>query len=160
MICKRKAFTLIELLAAMTTASILLLGMVSTIYVSLQGVDETASPAGQAIGEVNALADLEYDLLYATSVTNTSASALQITVGDRNNDATSETITYSWSGTDGEPLNRSLNSGAAEVVIDNIQDLEFTYIEDSDAKLLFVGLDITAGSGKPITTAFATRNRP
>ena len=160
MICKRKAFTLIELLAAMTTASILLLGMVSTIYVSLQGVDETASPAGQAIGEVSALAELEYDLLYATSVTNTSATGLQITVGDRNNDATSETITYSWSGTAGEPLNRSLNSGTAEVVIDNIQALKFTYIEDSDAKLLFVGLDITAGSVKPITTAFATRNRP
>lgn len=157
---KRSGFTLLELLAAMTTASILLLGMVSTIYVSLQGIDEESSPSGRFINEINAIADLEYDLLYATSVTNTAATSFQITVGDRNNDATIETIVYSWSGTVGDPLNRTLNSETTEAVLENIRALEFIYVENADTNLLFIEMEITAGSGKPISSTFATRNRP
>ncbi len=74
--------------------------------------------AAQVVGQ---LAD---EVAYATAILKMSPTELQFVV-DRN--GTPITISYSWSGTPGDPLTRQYNGGAVINVLENVYDFNLDY---------------------------------
>jgi len=119
----RRAFTLVELVASMAGASILVAGMASTMFVALRASNPTNTPAAGMLAALTCMSDMSAELQYATSppVFSSSPPSLTVTVPDRSDaDTATETIRYAWSGVAGAPLTRSYNGGTAVAVIPSV----------------------------------------
>ncbi|MCA9249052.1 MAG: hypothetical protein KDA42_18145, partial [Planctomycetales bacterium] len=124
----RRGYTLAELLVASASASVLLVGIGSTLYVASQSLDESASPMRRETQASEVLADLMVDLKLALNFSERTPTALTFTVPDRDGDGLSETIRYAWSGTAGDPLTYAYNNSSPTNLADNVQNLNFTAI--------------------------------
>ncbi len=161
MLRKNSAFTLVELLATMTSASLLVLGMTSTIYIALQASDASTNPAKQTCDGINAISQLEYDLTYAKDVLSGTATNLEISVADRDGDLVDDRITYNWREASGQPLTRTFNSEDPKNLIESVHALEFAYTENEAKELLYIDLQATIGDRQRIVSgSFLMRNRP
>lgn len=122
----RPAYTLIELLVATASASVLMVGLSSALFVASRALnlDDGAIPvrnnADMALSQVMA------DLREARSFTQLLPEQVEFTVPDRDGDGGDETLLYAWSGTAGDPLLRSINGGDSHEVVRNLRDLDFT----------------------------------
>lgn len=119
-----KGFTLIELVLSIAISAILLAVMGPLLgqgLVSLQRGHELWN-----IGWQNQLGDnfLGRDIMGAVSLSTASSSQLTF-MDDGNN-----TISYQLSGT---TLTRQLNSGTAQVLVDNVSALTFSYWDQNNA---------------------------
>jgi type II secretory pathway pseudopilin PulG len=124
---RRRAHTLIELVAAMVCSVVLLGGLASVMLVARQ-VAYTPSAAArrtQAADVVNRLSD---ELRYATLILQQSSWILEFLVTDRNADGTAEKIRYEWSGTVGEPLYKTINGGTPTAVIKSINEFQINCV--------------------------------
>lgn len=106
-----RGFTLVELVASMLSAAILILGLMSSLYIASQSTDVTRTPAPSALKTSRIAEQVVNELNSATGFTVTDANTIQFTVPDRDNNGGDETIRYEWSGTAGDSLQRKLNSG-------------------------------------------------
>lgn len=128
--CRNSAgFTLLELLISLTTASILLVGMSSSLFIALRTTDSTTTPSPAVLEGLNGLARLGLDLTDALTVTEQTATAITFTVPDRDLDASPETIRYAWSGTPGDALTFQYNGGAAVKVVNGVYDFDIQYFQ-------------------------------
>ncbi|MCH7925855.1 MAG: prepilin-type N-terminal cleavage/methylation domain-containing protein, partial [Planctomycetes bacterium] len=115
----RRGFTLVELVAAMTVMTILMMGMGSAMIIASRAIPNDKSPMSIATESRNVLDRLTEDLLYAISVSEKAATALTFTVADRGHGAAGpETIRYAWSGTPGDPLTLEYNGASAVNLVD------------------------------------------
>lgn len=122
----RHAFTLVELVLAMAGTSLLLLGISSAIIVASRSAYDPEQPQ-TALARSRFVAQLiADDLAQATSIVEGSATAVEFTVADRDDDGVEETLRYEWSGTVGDGLYRSMNGDSALLASD-IASLGFTY---------------------------------
>ncbi|MCH7839760.1 MAG: prepilin-type N-terminal cleavage/methylation domain-containing protein [Planctomycetes bacterium] len=129
----RCGFTLVELVAAMTVMTILMMGMGSAMIIASRAIPNDKSPMSIATESRNVLDRLTEDLLYAISVSEKAATALTFTVADRGHGAAGpETIRYAWSGTPGDPLTLEYNGAPAVNLIDDIQDFTLSYAVKAD----------------------------
>jgi len=95
-------FTLIELIASLGAASVLVVGLASALFVSLQAVDTSNSSAVVLLKGSEVFADLHADLYYALKITQQDSKSITFTIPDRDDpDSSPETIRYAWSGTAG-----------------------------------------------------------
>ena len=124
----RSGHTLIELVMAMSAATMLMGGLASTIYISSRALDSGGSAPVQTFRAAETLDDVMADLQYATSITERTANAVTFDVPDRDGDDMPETIRYSWSGTPGDPLSMEYNGGAAAVLMENVQQFNLNYL--------------------------------
>jgi prepilin-type N-terminal cleavage/methylation domain-containing protein len=107
----QRGFTLIESVTALSIAGILLVALGSVMSMSLRAMPRPEEDVSAlAAGVQDAAAWLGDDLAAAVSVSSISATDLEFTVADRDNDGSEEEIHYSWDGP-GEPLMRSMNDG-------------------------------------------------
>ncbi len=121
-----RAFTLLELLVALT-ASTVLLGAMGSIFVLASRAlpdNQVALTAGPAAAR--ALDMICADVAYATSVSEGNATLLALTVPDRDRDGADEAIKYAWSGTPGDPLIRTVND-EAETLVANTRSFALVY---------------------------------
>lgn len=125
----RSGYTLLELLIASATASILMAGSAGSIYIASQALnlDDGAAveQANASIG-INRVMD---DLRHALAFTERTATAVTFTVPDRDGDDRPEKIRYAWSGVAGTALGVSINDSAPSIVVQDVQTLNFDYIE-------------------------------
>lgn len=122
----RHAFTLVELILAMAGTSLLLLGVTSAIVVASRSAYDPKQPQ-TALARSRSVAQLiADDLAQATSIVEGTATAVEFTVADRDDDGTEETLRYEWSGTAGDGIYRSINGDSALLASD-IASLGFTY---------------------------------
>ncbi|MCH7886097.1 MAG: prepilin-type N-terminal cleavage/methylation domain-containing protein, partial [Planctomycetes bacterium] len=129
----RCGFTLVELIAAMTVMTILMMGMGSAMIITSRAIPDDQSPMSIASESRNVLDRLTEDLLYATSITEKAATAITIIVADRGHGAAGpETIRYAWSGTPGDPLTLEYNGAPAVNLVDEIQDFALSYAVKAD----------------------------
>lgn len=155
----RRAFTLVELVAAMAVMTILMLGMGSAMIIAAQGIPDGKSATEIATESRNVLDRISEDLLYTISVTEKTANAITFTVADREHGAAGpETIRYAWSGTPGDPLTLEYNGAVAATLVDDVQEFTLTYntkagpaqagpaVEGPEESFLFQNLD-NSGSG-------------
>ncbi|MGE3316529.1 MAG: carbohydrate binding domain-containing protein [Planctomycetaceae bacterium] len=121
----RRGYTLLEMLVASVSATFLVVGLASAMFVAARGTDPTLSAHEAALQGDTAMTDLIADLTLAESFSEKTTTAVTFVVPDRNNDGIPETIRYAWSGTPGDPLTRQYNGGAVATVVANVHEFQF-----------------------------------
>ena len=122
-----RGFTLIELTLSVAVTSILLVAIGSALVLVARALPDEASPADRVIRAGQAMRDIGEDLQVARYLTERSATAVTISLPDRNGDGVPERVRYAWSGTQGDPLTRQYNGGTAYTILDNVHQLNLTY---------------------------------
>lgn len=123
----RRAFTLMEMLLSGVILSLIFLGMQSAILLASRAAPDRSGGSSVLIRSGAAIDGLSADLAYATSILSSSATSITFTVADRTGDGAPDTIGYSWSGSAGAPLLRTLNGGTAVPVSSNVRDFKLDY---------------------------------
>ncbi|MEQ8847518.1 hypothetical protein [Botrimarina sp.] len=118
----RAGYTLVELLLATATASVLMVGLASALYVSARALDLDAS---SVVHVDEALARITADARTASRFRELTPTAIEFDVPDRDGDGSSETLRYEWSGVAGEPLLHRINGGAGVPLLGNVDSVDF-----------------------------------
>ena len=86
--------------------------------------------------------------------------SMTVSVPDRDGDTNSEPITYSWSGTAGNPLLRVLNNGSAETIAEDVHDFQVTHHTPSSGKeYIEISIQVSSSSHARVESAFALINQ-
>jgi len=120
----RRGYSLLELIVSMTAATVLLMSMSSTLFISVRATDPSTTPVTSTIKCHTAINEVLLDLEQAMSITERSANAITFLVPDRDGDLDPEIIRYAWSGTSGAPLTRQYNGGTAVTFVENVYDFQ------------------------------------
>lgn len=128
----RRAFSLVELLVALSVLSILMLAMGSAVVLSAKALPSPDSPNTAVLRAARALDHLADDLRGAVHITHASATTVTFVVADRSGDGAPEVITYAWSGTGGDPLTRTQNGGTAQTIIEAVHSLHLTFDQTNE----------------------------
>ncbi|MCM2374807.1 hypothetical protein [Aporhodopirellula aestuarii] len=156
----RVGHTLVELIVSLAGASVLMLGLSSTLFIALKITDPSSTPTSATLEGNDALTEFLSDIEFAISFSEQTASAVTFTVPDRNGDTLAETIRYVWSGTQGDPLTRQYNGGTASVLVENVHDFGLDYFQpDSAVEYVTVRIRVTDNSQASIETSIPVLNR-
>ena len=126
----RPGHSLIELWVAMISATVLLAGLGSVMLIARQ-VAYTPSGASRRTEAAHVISQLTDELQYATLVIGQDPKILEFVVADRNADGTSERIRYAWSGTSGDPLQKTINGGTPITVLETVTSFNAAYLLES-----------------------------
>lgn len=129
----RVAYTLMELLVASASASVLVAGLSSALFIAAQSMDIDGGKSAQRARADLALERIVSDAQTATRFRELGSKAIEFDVADRDGDQIEETLRYEWSGTAGDPLTRTLNGGSAVNVLRDVQSLYFGWDQRTDA---------------------------
>ncbi len=154
----RRGVTLIELVVSMSIASLVLLGIGSSMVLASRALPSSSNKLSQSIASYKILEKMSNEISVAQSFTLASLNAIEFTVADRDANAVAETIRYEWSGVLGDPLTRKYNLLPAVTVLENVNRFEMAF--DIDAAggagggagttdrpfTLFSSIDIDAGA--------------
>ncbi len=123
----RRGATLVELTAGLAITAILIGGLMSAITLASRAVPDPEDPLAASIDGFHAAEQIAADLYCAQSFSNATATAVQFTVVDRDNDSTPETIRYEWSGTPGDPLRWQYNSSPEVQLVREVYEFDLAY---------------------------------
>ncbi|MDA1049411.1 MAG: hypothetical protein O3C40_02885 [Planctomycetota bacterium] len=123
---RRRGFTLAELIVSVASASLLLAGMMSAIFLAIRSADTNADTALAVEGSF-VLEDIVAELRDAVYFKQRTATVVSFTVPDRDGDGDVESIRYSWSGIAGGSLMRTYNGGTAIAVVENVYGFALDY---------------------------------
>lgn len=122
-----RALSLIELLVAMAMSSTVLLGAVAAIGIGGRAF-KSAADGVRSASSTDALAQMSADVELALTFTEATGSAVSFYVPDRTGDGAPELIRYAWSGTDGDPLTRSMNGSTPVPIMPGVARLSLDYV--------------------------------
>lgn len=134
----RRGYTLIELLVATASASVLMIGLSSALYVSSRALETDEGATLVRNSADMALSRVLAEVAEAIRFTTLDSTTLEFTVPDRDADGQFETLRYGWSGIAGDPLMRSLNGGTDIPMIRDVQSLDFVKLTQT-----LTALDVT-----------------
>jgi prepilin-type N-terminal cleavage/methylation domain-containing protein len=125
----RGGMTLVEMTMSLVIMAVILAACTSLVMVTgkaaSRGTDGNVGAAATA-GR-RATSQIVDDLKVATALTERTATAVTMTVPDRDGDGTAETVRYAWSGTPGDPLYRTYN-GVTGPVASDVRALNFSFL--------------------------------
>ena len=124
---RSRAFTLVEVMVSMAILSIVIVGMTSAIVLATRSVPAAESGTNRTIDTADLVGQISAELRYAITITERSTSSIAFTVADRTGDSFPETIRYSWSGTAGDPLVRTVNGVSAVTVLADVETFDLSY---------------------------------
>ncbi len=124
----RHAYTLVELMVATLSASILVAGLGSSLVVATRAFDDTASQPMSVLESNRVAESIMNQMQYATRFYEKTATAVTFEVPDRDGDGFDEKFRYAWSGVVGDPLVMEYNNSAPATLIASVQELDFTYL--------------------------------
>ncbi|MFG0335892.1 MAG: hypothetical protein ACF8TS_21245 [Maioricimonas sp. JB049] len=127
---ERTGYTLVELIISTLSASLLMAGLASSLFLSMRSLDGT-STAAATTRAADVHADLLNDLKHATGFTTRTSSRVTFTVPDRDSDLAEETITYQWTGLPTAELQYSINGSPLMTVLEDVQQFDVTYLNRS-----------------------------
>ena len=122
-----RAFTLIELLVVITITSMLFLSLSAALSGTLQTTAAVAELLSSWQAGASALQRMDKEMGLATQFVATNLRQVSFYVPDITGDAAADLIQYSWSGTAGAPLVRTVNGAGSTNVIPQAQDVKFSY---------------------------------
>lgn len=122
-----RGHTLVELVAAMASVTLLLAGLASTLFMASRALDSEGSAAAQSTRAHGVLGDVMSDLHHALSFSKRTATAVTFQVPDRDGDELPETLRYSWSGEAGSPLRVSINGGGEATAVEGVEHFNLAY---------------------------------
>jgi hypothetical protein len=123
----RRGYSLIEMAIALPTIGILTVGMCGAVALTVRAIPQEGSMITASVEVSRAMEQFERDVRCATEVSKSNATEFEFRVPDRTGDNLPETIRYWWSGRSGSPLNRQINNGSDEVVLEQIDSLSLRY---------------------------------
>jgi hypothetical protein len=123
----RRAYTMLEMVIALPLMALLLVGTTAALGIVAQVADNGASVGKAVMRTPAAWEQLASELECATSIVSRSATEISVVIPDRTGDAAADTVAYSWSGMDGEPLTRRINGGTAETLLETVHAFGMTY---------------------------------
>jgi hypothetical protein len=121
----RLGHTLVELVTAMVSGTILLAGLGGVMMIASQ-VAYTPSASVKRLDAAKAVQEFGDDARYATLLATRSSHLLEFVVTDRDGDGAAERIRYQWSGVPGAPLLKTLNGGTPVAVVDSVEDFQIS----------------------------------
>jgi len=124
---RRSAFTLVEMIVAMSVMSLLIGGLAATLMLAMKAVPSATTPVGSMVQAERAVWELAADLATLRAAPLRTSTSIGIVVPDRDSNGTSEMILFAWSGVPGDPLTRSYNNGTAATIIDSVREFVMTY---------------------------------
>ena len=123
-----RGFSLVELVLSMAVMTVVMAGTASVVLLASHALPSAESPARALAQSSDVVGEVAGELLYATSITEKSATAVTFTVSDRGHgDPGPEMIRYAWSGTAGDPLNRQYNGGNVVTVVEDVREFALSY---------------------------------
>lgn len=123
----RAAFTLAESLVSMGVLVVLVGGLVSAMVLSTRALPANAAERQTASRAMTAAEQVAEDTRAALWFIERAAQRVTFTVPDRNGDGVPERITYSWDGTPGSDLLRSVNGGTAAAFVSSVDSFALSY---------------------------------
>ena len=123
----RYGLTYVEVIFSSLAATAIMIGLGSVVFTSFQIIDTENSPSCKRIKSAHVLGNVLHDVRHAISFKNRSANAVTFTVPDRDGNSTPETLTWSWSGTPGDPLMYAYNDSPLTPVADDVQKFHLAY---------------------------------
>lgn len=124
----RGGYALLELIISAAAASVLMVGLASTLLISGHAFDGVGQTSDR-LRAIAAQADLASDLSEATSIRARSAAAITFTVPDRDGDGLEEILSYSWDGVPGGEMLRSRNTDPPLSILSGVNDFQLTYLD-------------------------------
>ncbi len=124
---RRAGFTLAEFTLSMSITSILLVAIGSSIVLASHAIPDGDDEPTVIVDSSKRIDRMVEEIRYATSILENTATVLEFTVEDRTGDLTADTIRYVWSGTTGDPLTRTFNTGPAVPVVKRVTTLNLDY---------------------------------
>lgn len=128
----RRGASLLELTLAIPAMAILVAGLGASIKIAVMAVPDGTSVSDSTVAAARALDQLAGEVAFATAFNSdlqspVAARQISFTLPDRDGKLpTTETVSYSWSGTAGAPLLRTYN-GNTSTVANNVQEFVLTY---------------------------------
>ena len=126
------AFTLIELIIAITIMSLLAGAATGMMMFSARKVAQAAEDDQKSFDARDILDEIATDLGLALNFTETQADAVSFTVPDRNGDGVPESIRYEWvhDGADSKQwyLSKQYNGGDAKILTDDVRHFDLSYL--------------------------------
>src|SRR3990172_3247135 len=120
---RRLGHTLVELVTALASGTILLAGLGSVMMIASQ-IAYTPVSSEKRLRAAEAFNRLAEDARFATFFVTHTSNVLEFVVADRNSDGSAERIRYEWSGVAGAPLLRTLNGGTPVALVDSVQNFQ------------------------------------
>lgn len=121
-----RAFSLIELVAALGITTILLAAIASAVIIATRALPQTNDAFSAPMSAGRVVDQMSGELESALLVLSQTPTSISFTVPPRNGDTVPEKITYSWAGTSGAPLTRQYNSGTPVSLIDSVDQFSLT----------------------------------
>jgi len=134
----KNGFSLIELMMVVVILSIITLGLVSLFSGSLRS---WISGDSQLMAQRNARQAMDRmvrELRLSEIVKISTPYNIEVTIPDLGVPGSGYDVSYSWSGTAHDPLNRIVTSGGGgtNIVIDDVLNLKFSYLKTSRVNIL------------------------
>lgn len=120
-------FTLIEVVVSMSVATVLMGGMASAIVIAGRALPDSQSSLSATVNSFLIAEQMVGEMYCAQGFSERTATAIEFTVFDRDNDSNPETIRYAWDGESGDPLTRQYNGGTVVNLIDSVYDFQLGY---------------------------------
>src|SRR5689334_2025015 len=119
--CRRRGFSLMELVLTTAVISIVIVALGSAIVLTSRAMPSSAASGGEAeYKRATALEQMCAELRCATAFSEVTPTAVTFSVPDRDKDGKAEDIRYAWSGTPGGALTRQYNGGTTVSVADDL----------------------------------------
>jgi prepilin-type N-terminal cleavage/methylation domain-containing protein len=123
----RRAFTLVELIIALSLAAFVLMAVASLIGLSTKAIPPEGGVQVTAIQGVEFASKFAADAAIAQQVTETDVRAVTFVIPDQDGDAAADTVRYVWSGVVGSPLERLVNGSDRLEIIDGVSAFSLDY---------------------------------
>lgn len=114
----------------MVASSVLLAGLGSVMLIARQ-VAYVPTGTTYCTEAAKVLSQLTDELQYATLLIGQNPRVLEFVVADRDADGVAERLRYEWSGTNGDPLVKSINGSASVTVLASVANFNATFFVDA-----------------------------
>ncbi|MFU8828030.1 MAG: type II secretion system protein J [Phycisphaerales bacterium] len=120
-----RAFTLIELVMSLSLVGMVLVALGSILSISMRAMPQAHDAASHIRATGFPASVMAEEISSATSIELIETQQIRFRLADRSGNGLPETITYSWSGTPGDPLLRKVNSDDARPLIESVHGARF-----------------------------------
>lgn len=126
-----RGFTLIEMALSLSLVGIVLVALGSMLALTMQSAPQPTDAASRVRGIAFPASVMAEEIGSATGFVSVTTREIEFRIADRTGDDTEETVIYSWSGTPGDPLLRTINGGTDQVMVDSVQGVAFSAETDT-----------------------------
>ncbi len=121
-----RAFTLLEMVMSMAVLAIILGAVGSAMMIASRVLPSDTDAESNALRAREAARRIAEELSTATAIISATDRSIEFEVPDRNKDGSPEQISFSWSGTIGDPILMTLN-GQTSTLESGVRALELAY---------------------------------